>query len=126
MTNPSDETKRLLMEYIGEKLIHFPGCGLYKKFTPDNCPQCKDWFNGHTFTTIPDLHAVFSAMVAKGEWEWEAFCNYAMDAYGEYWKEPESITDTFHFTAWLSCLNHPEQIGERMEMAANFIAKSSS
>jgi hypothetical protein len=62
---------------------------------------------------VDDLHAVYSAMEAKGEWE--EFVDHCMSKLT--WAEclPQSIT------AWLFCLNHSEQIPERMKLAAEWI-----
>ena len=91
----TEEQRKALTEYLGE-------CW------NENSP-CKN----RTFGIHVDLYAVYSRMVEKKEWKefWgEAHkCKYA-PPYGQ----PE-------FTAWLFCLNCPDQIPERMKMAAGWI-----
>ena len=66
-----------------------------------------------TFATPADLHAVYSALMRKGEWE---------EFY--WWMIIENNDVPFvenKSAAWLFCLDHPEQIPERMKLAADWI-----
>ena len=73
------------------------------------------------FDAPADLHAVFSAMVSKGEFG--AFESYAYSVWDDRFPYQKR---QIPFIPWLFCLSDPSQIGEMMEMVANFIAKSSS
>lgn len=130
---PSPETCRQLTIYLGEcfhEWYWIPGGGLACK----NCPidlyrkddiryeQVIPVPQNRTFTTPTDLFAVYGKIYADGKWDdfqdW-AFERYeigdAMGNEGEHWYFNGA------FTAWLFCLAAPDQIGERMEMAAAFL-----
>lgn len=62
---------------------------------------------------VKDLHAVYSKMVGKGEWDTFFFW-----VHKGMWVDP--WTDVM-FAAWLSCYGTPDQIPERMAMAAEWI-----
>lgn len=79
-----------------------------------------------TFTTIADLHAVYSRMVERGEWE--EFLKFAAEVSAGFFinyadKSGEIQFYGFRFISWLFCLNCPDQIEERMRMAAEWIAR---
>jgi len=76
---------------------------------------------------VKDLHAVYSALVRKGEWE--KFLAFAYEYPGtvglsidnsESCESRQLMYDDF-FISWLFCLDHPEQIKERMKMVCEFI-----
>ena len=71
-----------------------------------------------------DLRAVYSKMVEKGEWS--KFRRYAEYQYGlipflEPITEDEEANFDIDLEAWLFCLACPEQIPERMKLAAGWI-----
>lgn len=106
MTELTEHHRKVLTEYLGERfmsgLVGHPY--LFNGTTTSNRP----------FTTPADLHAVYSKMVEKGRWlDFLAFASTSAC------QLPEKVS----FTAWLSCYGCPDQIAERMEMAAEWIEK---
>jgi len=67
------------------------------------------------FTTHPDLIALYEAVERAGKWE-------ELEGYlGKRW----AVSDPDQGAAqWLFCLNHPEQIPERMKMVCEWIERS--
>lgn len=115
----SAKHRKTLTLYLGECWHSMVDKGPYET----TCNKCgmsfasihySDWDINkfyRTFTTPADLYAVYSKMVEKGEWE--GFIE-------RMWSiPPTGFIDTF--TAWLSCYGCPEQIPERMKMAAEFL-----
>lgn len=107
----TDDTRRLLTGYIGEYWID---------------PEVISYEFGigartynRTFTLPTDLHAVYGAMVRKGEWS--NFIDHAKEIFNSCEGNYRQFYWTEDFTAWLFCLNEPEQIGERMQLAADFL-----
>lgn len=109
----NDDRRKMLTEYIGECWIEI----VASPYRSDGIAENKN----RTFTTWADLGAVYSKMVEMVDGTWEAFCNRVINEYYHDYVQIESIEDTFHFHAWLFCLNHPEQITDRMELAAEFL-----
>ena len=130
----TDDTRKLLTEYLGECWHHwivaFPDdhttnykmrghkcyyCGEYSSIQPEKGGPIVP----RTFSTPADLYAVYSKMVEREEWE--DYYVHAMTMYREslnfLWKHIDDRT----FSAWLFCLNCPDQIEERMSMAAKFL-----
>jgi hypothetical protein len=70
--------------------------------------------NNRTFTAPTDLHAVYSAMVRRGEWR--EFYWWAISLDHVSCVEYEGV-------AWLFCLNAPEQIPERLKMVVEWIGR---
>ena len=64
-----------------------------------------------TFTTMPDLIALYEAI--HGEGKWDDF----------FWWIDERSPSPFEAeaNAWLFCLNAPDQIPERCKMVAEWI-----
>ena len=129
----TDAERKLLTEYLGEcwhewlHIIPEEDDGYYD-YT--ECQKCHEKYSGphrgsqRTFTTPADLHAVFSKMVEKGKWP--KFRRHAEHQYGlipfiEPITEDEEANFDIDLEEWLFCLACPEQIPERMRMAANFI-----
>jgi len=120
----TDDDRKLLTEYIGE-CFHNPSIAKdslgYSFALCEKCGANRSGVTFRPFTTPADLHAVYSAMVEKGEWE--RFLNYCegkpgsyiyLDDYGHIHIQPQTF-------AWLFCLACPEQIPERMKMVAEWI-----
>ena len=68
------------------------------------------------YETPTDLHAVYSKMVERGEWD-----EFYGDMLDVKMKETNFRMMLSDFTAWLSCYGCPDQIPERMGMAAEFL-----
>jgi len=76
------------------------------------------------YNPIEELNAVYSAMVKKGKWN--AFYTERFNEwYVTAWLDEDEDEDSM-FTAWLFCLNAPEQIEEQMKMVCEFIDPSPS
>ena len=125
----TDEYRKTLTEYIGEcwhEWKHIVPKGRDKYYDYMKCKKCKETHSGlgvtikaqRTFTTPADLHAVYSRMVEKGEWR--AFGEVAYIKWLSTIKSAKGLTP-HEFNAWLFCLNAPDQIPERLSMAAKFI-----
>ena len=122
----NDDTRKLLTEYIGECWHHW--IPAYSNELEDvsmrghKCEHCGEYWcvrPGHdgpivpkTFSTPVDLHAVYSKIVERGEWK--LFYWYLYDEEAVPVKQSE-------YVVWLFCLNAPDQIEERLDMAASFI-----
>jgi hypothetical protein len=106
----TDDERKVLTEYLGE-------CWHSKEtwYDCDTATHCKR----RTFTTPADLHAVYSKMVERKEWE--EFQNHMVYKYREVEKDDYTRWFVAAFEKWLFCLACPEQIPERMEMAAGWI-----
>jgi len=137
----TDDDRKMLTEYLGE-CWHEIAEPITDWEEPVFCLKCKQqvswtWtppekptvrqhqvaLNYH-FTTPADLHAVYSKMVEKGEWS--KFRRYAEYQYGlipflEPITEDEEANFDIDLEAWLFCLACPEQIPERMKLAAGWI-----
>ena len=117
----TDDERKVLTEYIGECWHEVEREG------DSHCRYCREHYHhvqNRTFATPADRDAVYSAMVAKEEWEKfyrYMYRNYCSQEGGKFFEFPPS-----YFTAWLFCLNCPEQIPERMKMATNFIKERKS
>lgn len=71
------------------------------------------------FTTPADLFAVYGKIYAEGRWEaFMQFANSKCD-WGNF--DPIRNDAPAYLTAWLFCLNAPDQIGERMEMVGKWL-----
>jgi|GEM_PF-4201014 len=75
------------------------------------------------YDTPADLHAVYSAIVRKGEWD--RFMNFANMTCR--WDNLDPIRDNVfnYFTAWLFCLASPDY-EERCQMVADWLWKEAS
>ncbi len=116
MTELTEHHRKALTEYLGE-------CW-HEAFWHDirgiACVKCDKGLNGifdlhKTFTTPADLHAVYSRMVEKGEWD--DFNDIAIETLVRL---SDHLFTTSELNAWLFCLNCPEKIPARMVMAAEF------
>ena len=106
----TDDDRKLLPEYLGE---------CWHESFADECNQCKncsvwkkrftEW--NRTFTTMPDLIALYEAI--HGEGKWDDF----------FWWIGERSPSPFEAkaNAWLFCLNAPDQIPERCKMVAEWM-----
>ena len=117
----NDENKKLLTEYLGE-CWHEMEPDLELNYGIYRCKKCLISSFAHklyrrTFTTPADLHAIYSKMVEKGEWD--AFDNWS------WWYRKGAEPKVAH-SVWLFCLNCPEQIPERMVMVAEWIERRKS
>lgn len=112
----NDDRRKMLTEYVGEVWVEHdnPNQQIYVgKVCID-----KSTLSNHSFTTWADLGAVYSKMVEMKNWDGE-FIVYAITE----WQRTNCFVDADvgEFSAWLFCLNHPEQIADRMELAAEFL-----
>ena len=121
----SEADRKALTEYIGE-CWHEPKPLSYQMWVGGRgshcytCVKCGCNYPGEwtprTFTTPADLHAVYSAMVRKGEW---------IDFYRYSWLKGGGISGGNNHeerhVSWLFCLDAPEQIPARMKMVVEFI-----
>ena len=123
----TDAERKVLTKFLGE-CWHIPvwsdGPRDAKEFRCQKCRKKAPYpginiLKNRTFATPDDLHAVYSAMVRKGEWN--GWMNYANMKCG--WKDFDPIRDNaFNYLCqYIFCLNAPEQIEERMKMAAEFM-----
>ncbi len=114
----NDDRRKMLTEFLGlcwHELLtdsDFPAvcsCGR---------PWTKADHTNRTFTTWADLGAVYSRMVEREDWA--KFLDYSIDRYPI--APLKSVCDECdRWLAWLLGLNHPEQIADRMELAAEFL-----
>ena len=130
----NDDTRKLLTEYLGECWHHW--ILAYRNGPEDvsmrghKCEHCGEYWcvrPGHdgpivpkTFSTPTDLYVVYNKMVEKGEWaKFEEF----MEDYfiSKKYDSEDFVIANKSFTAWLFCLNAPDQIEERLKMAAGWI-----
>lgn len=118
----TDDDRKMLTEYIGEC---WPEYGVDADGYEAPCNKCWKWIDEHnnrTFTTLADLHAVYSRMVELEEWH--QFMNYAHNQCpleADLDLPINNGSDMADFTAWLFCLNAPDQIPERMRQVSKFI-----
>ena len=113
----TDADRKVLTEYIGEC---WPEYGRDSEGYEKACINCGAWRCAHlnrTFTTMPDLIALFEAI--HGEGRWESFFWWVVS------NDPSSRIGSCETAAWLFCLNAPDQISERMKMAAGWIRERS-
>ena len=117
----TDDDRKMLTEYLGEcwHKVKAPDSKLSKATWP-TCELCNtpgwDCYR-RPFTTPADLHAVYSAMMRKGEWAGfieKTYEDWATEVYGPQAGE---------FIAWLFCLACPEQIPERMKLVCTLIGR---
>ena len=126
----TDADKKVLTEYIGEcwheivaeQPYEIDGVSVGSLFKCSCGQSFHAPINLHTMinrtlATPADRDAVYSAMVTKEEWK--SFIEFA----SEEWARPQGYVNmnVYDFTAWLFCLNCPEQIPERMKLAAGWI-----
>lgn len=103
----TDADGKTLTEYLGDEW--YP-----HTYTDPSGLNWKVKGNNRTFSTPDDLHAVYSRMVEKGDWE--KFEGWALlQKTGQKWE----ILSSFY--RWLFCLNTQDQIPERMAMAAEWV-----
>ena len=115
----TDDDRKALTLYIGECWHEFERFVCDDSSAFDRCKKCKLPMRvciNRTFSTHDDLYAVFSKIALQ--WEWGKFDTFMLNKwYDQFpfqeWKMP--------YIQWLSCYGCPEQIGERMSMAAEFI-----
>ena len=111
----TDADRKTLTEYLGECWHEIDETG--NVYFCKHCRQtrvgiligsgrCTD---NRSFTTPADIYAVYSKMVERGEWD-----SFRLRAIFVY--DGESS-----FEAWLFCLAAPDQIPERMAMAAEWV-----
>ncbi len=127
----TDDERKMLTEYLGEcwhevsykEYRYVCKCGKEDDHQNSADPMAvirgfTKEHSGRTFTTPADLHAVYSAMVRKGEWEeFEALM-------WEKWPDVGSFKHGIaKYAAWLFCLAHAEQIPERMKMVCTLIGR---
>lgn len=123
----TNEERKLLTEYLGECWHKLNG-GLSGDLMYCRCSTCNKWIHiadieigsyQRTFTTITDLHAVYSKIVEKGEWARFYYRMFPIKANIDSINRIGSTQPDF--AAWLFCLNCPEQIPKRMKMVSEFI-----
>jgi len=120
----NDERRRLLTEWLGGCWHEWQNrlCDPNRKC--ETIPDCKKCgiickYDGstdnRTFDTWADLGAVYSKMVERGGWvKFYRYARMFARCAGIYYP-PE------FFPMWLFCLNHPEHIADRMDLAAEFL-----
>ena len=127
----TDDDRKMLTEYLGEcwhevsykEYRYVCKCGKEDDHQNSADPMAvirgfTKEHSGRTFTTSADLHAVYSKMVRKGEWEeFEALM-------WEKWPDVGSFKHGIaKYVAWLFCLACPEQIPERMKLVCTLIGR---
>lgn len=87
--------------------------------TDNDCKTFETYGVILTGDPVKDLFAVYSKMVERGE-----FGKFVEDTYYP-WEEKYKLfgPDQGEFMAWLSCYGCPDQISERMSMAAEWIRR---
>ena len=124
MTELTEYHRKVLTEYLGE-CWHHKGNISVQGMKAYSCSKCGSRDRNRTFTTPADIYAVYSRMVELGEWE--EFCEYADEIWGrnpilsKLWWESADDWQFPLLSSWLSCYGCPEQIPDRMKMAATFI-----
>ena len=112
----TDDDRKVLDGYMGHIRIkpHHGSC-----CTCQRCGQFHDACWCTEYDTIEDLHAVYSKMVDRKEWE--EFQNHMVYKYREVEKDDYTRWFVAAFEKWLFCLACPEQLPERMKLAAGWI-----
>ena len=125
----TDDDRKMLTEYLGEcwheigDLVQH-STNMLSARIGGMCSKClasdiTGDINQRTFTTPADLHAVYSKMVERKEWE--EFQNHMVYKYREVEKDDYTRWFVAAFEKWLFCLACPEQLPERMKLAAGWI-----
>ncbi len=127
----NDDRRKMLTEYIGE-CWHDTHGGVSDDMMSFRCSQCGKWrhfaeieiFPQRTFTTWADLGAVYSKMVEKGAlFHFMRYLAGDMSHYKHFFIDNDGGSPFGYYgdISWLFCLNHPEHIADRMELAAEFL-----
>ena len=122
----TDADRKLLTEYLGEywhedlsSIYHPQRCSCGREYGED-MPSI--YLREHielanrSFSTPDDLCAVYSKMVERGEWE-----KFFDELYSKWWATHLTTAPAEDFAAYLFCLAAPDQIPERMAMAAEWV-----
>jgi len=144
MTQLDEATRKRLTLFIGEewepyRITEWPYYSLeygkeYSPFPIEGVePEVRFVYQKHrSFTTVPDMLAVYRAIQKEGRWEefWKyacAHCNEPIATPDEIASvEIKTLDDTLRkvygrFTAWLFCLSNQAEIPERMKMVAEWM-----
>jgi hypothetical protein len=118
MTELTEAERKFLTEYLGE-CFHDENIAKdrlgYSFAICEKCGANRAAVTFRTFDTPADLHAVFSRMVEKEEWE-----GFEAEAHQIYIHQVSEFCYREAYAAWLFCLDCPDQIPERMKMVLEF------